>query len=168
MKRALLLACAAILSLAVPALSGEKSVTLKLSNVTSQSAIDAGVVFKKVAEEASGGSLKINLFDNNQLGDDRVVIEGTIFGDIDIAVSSTSPMATMFADFYLFDAPYLFLSTPDAYAGLDGDVGKRILADMEAKGLKGLAFWENGFRNFTNNKIAVKVPADVKSMKIRT
>ncbi len=169
MKKLLAIAVLATMILgSASSFAGEKNVTLKLSNVTSQSAIDAGVVFKKVAEEASKGSLTINLFDKNQLGDDRVVIEGTVFGDIDIAVSSTSPMATMFPDFYVFDAPYLFLTTEAAYAGLDGEAGKKILADMSGKGLKGLALWENGFRNFTNNKVAVKVPADVKGMKIRT
>ena len=169
MKR-LSIAVAAVLflGLSVLAVSGEKAVTLKFSNVTSQSAIDAGVIFKQVAEKASGGSIKVNLFDKNQLGDDRVVIEGTIFGDIDIAVSSTSPLANMFADFFLFDSPYLFLTTAEAFAGLDGPAGRKILQGMEGKGLKGLAFWENGFRNFTNNKIAVKLPADVKGMKIRT
>lgn len=168
MKQMFTLALAAVLALGLTASASAADVVLKFSNVTSQSAIDAGKVFKKVAEEASGGSLQINLFDNNQLGDDRVVIEGTIFGDIDIAVSSTSPMATIFPDFYLFDAPYLFLSTPGAYAGLDSATGKKILADMEPKGLRGLGFWENGFRNFTNNKVAVKVPADAAGMKIRT
>ena len=144
------------------------AVALRFSNVTSQSAIDGGVVFKETAERESGGSLKITLFDKNQLGDDRVVIEGTIFGDIDIAVSSTSPMATIWSDLYIFDSPYLFLTTEEAYAGMDGPVGRSILDNMGGKGLKGLAFWENGFRNFTNNKTAVKLPADVKGMKIRT
>ncbi|MCC8189926.1 MAG: DctP family TRAP transporter solute-binding subunit [Planctomycetes bacterium] len=168
MKRIIALVLGLVLIAGTVARAGERNVTLKLSNVTSQSAIDAGVVFKKIAEEASGGSLTINLFDNNQLGDDRVVIEGTIFGDIDIAVSSTSPMATMFSDFYVFDAPYLFLTTEHAYAGLDGEAGQKILAGMEGKGLKGLAFWENGFRNFTNSKLPVRLPPDVAGMKIRT
>ncbi len=168
MKRLLTLLVVSTLVLAAAAGAADKQVTLKFSNVTSQSAIDAGVVFKKVAEEASGGSLKINLFDKNQLGDDRVVIEGTLFGDIDIAVSSTSPMANIFPDFFIFDSPYLFLSTDEAWRGLDGPVGVKILKGMEGKGLKGLAFWENGFRNFTNNKAAVKLPPDVKGMKIRT
>jgi tripartite ATP-independent transporter DctP family solute receptor len=158
-----------ILGMAVgTALSADRNVTLKFSNVTSQSAIDAGKVFKEVAEKESGGSLTINVFDANALGDDRVVIEGTIFGDIDIAVSSTSPMANIFPDFFIFDSPFLFIDPPHAFAGLDGAVGQKILKDMEKKGLKGLAFWENGFRNFTNNKVAVKLPPDVKGMKIRT
>ncbi len=150
------------------ALAADKTVTLKFANVTSQSAKDAGAMFKEVAEKESDGTLKINLFNDNQLGDDRVAIETTVFGDIDIAASSTSPLATMFPDFYLFDSPFLFLTSDAAYKALDGDVGKKILDGMAAKGLKGLTFWENGFRNFTNNKVAVKKPEDAAGMKIRT
>lgn len=147
---------------------GGEVVELVFSNVTSVSGKDAGEVFKRVAEEESEGSVVVNLFPDNMLGDDRVVIETTAMGNIDIGVSSTSPLATMYADFYLFDAPYLFLSPEDAYAKLDGEVGQKILDGMESMGLKGLAFWENGFRNFTNNKVAVKTPADVRGFKVRT
>jgi tripartite ATP-independent transporter DctP family solute receptor len=146
----------------------EETVELVFSNVTSVSGKDAGEVFKRVAEEESGGSVVVNLFPDNMLGDDRVVIETTAMGNIDIGVSSTSPLATMYPDFYLFDSPYLFLNSEDAYAKLDGEVGQEILDGMESIGLKGLAFWENGFRNFTNNKTAVKTPADVKGFKVRT
>jgi len=151
-----------------PASAAGKVVPLKFANVTSQSAKDAGLVFKKIAEEESGGTLKINLFPDNQLGDDRVAVESTVFGDIDIAASSTSPLATMFPDFYVFDAPFLFLTSQGTYKALDGPTGREILKGMESKGLKGLAFWENGFRNFTNNKVAARKPEDVASMKIRT
>ena len=166
MRRFSILAFIAVLAIALSASAADK-VVLKFSNVTSQSGIDGGKFFKKVAEEASNGSLQVNVFDNNQLGDDRVVVEGTIFGDIDIVLSSTSPVANIFRDFFIFDAPFLFLTTEGAYAGLDGPVGRQILKDMEANGLKGLAFWENGFRNLTNNKVAARVPDDVKGFKIR-
>ncbi len=150
------------------AFAAEKTVTLKFANVTSQSAKDAGKVFKDVAEKESEGSLVINLFPDNQLGDDRVVVETTVFGDIDISASSTSPLATMFPDLYVFDTPFLFLNSSQAYSALDGKAGQAILKGMEKKGLKGLTYWENGFRNFTDNKVAAKRPEDVKGMKIRT
>lgn len=146
----------------------EQKVTLIFSNVTSESAKLAGEKFKEIIEKETNGSIDVELHPDNVLGDDRSVIEGVIFGNIDVGVSSTSPLATMFADFYLFDAPYLFLNTDEAYTGLDGAVGQKILDGLEAKGLKGLCFWENGFRNFTNNKVAVANPEDVKSMKVRT
>lgn len=146
----------------------EKKVELTFANITSVSGKLAGEKFKEIAETESNGSIVVNLFPDNQLGDDRVAIETTQFGDIDIGVSSTSPLATMYSDFYIFDAPYLFLSTEEAYRGLDGEVGQKILKDMESIGLKGLCFWENGFRNFTNNKVEVRLPGDVKGMKVRT
>ena len=88
--------------------AADKPVALKFSNVTSQNGKDAGIRFKEIAEKESDGTLTINLFPDNQLGDDRTVTEATIFGDIDLVVSSTSPLATMFPDFYAFDAPFLF------------------------------------------------------------
>ena len=145
-----------------------QTVTLKFSNVTSQSGKDAGVYFIKVAEEASNGTLKIEHYPDNQLGDDRSVVESTIFGDIDLVISSTSPLSNIIPDFYIFDAPFLFLSTEEAYAGLDGETGMAILDSMSGAGLKGLAMMENGFRNYTNNAVGARVPADVKNMKIRT
>ncbi len=158
-------ALAASLALA-PALASAD--TLRFANVTSTSAKEAGVEFKNALEAATDGAVKVNLFNDNQLGDDRVATESTIFGDIDIGVSSTSPLASLFPDFYLFDAPFLFLSSEQTYAALDGEVGQAILKSMEKKGLKGLGFWENGFRNFTNNGKVVALPGDLSGMKVRT
>ncbi len=168
MKSLFSLSLASLLALgiiAAPALAAP--VTLKMANVTSLSAKDAGVEFKKIAEEASGGTLTVELFPDNQLGDDRTAVESTVFGDIDITVSSTSPMATMFPDLFVFDAPFLFLSPDDAYSALDGAGGKQAFTSLEPKGLKGLAYWENGFRNLTNNKKEVHVPSELDNMKIR-
>lgn len=159
-------------ALAFTALAGPSAaadtVTLKMASVTSLSAKDASVMFKDIVEKTSNGSIKVEVFPDNQLGDDRVVVESTVFGDIDIALSSTSPLATMFPDLYVFDAPYLFLSTEQAYKALDGKGGEMILDGLAGKGLKGLALWENGFRNFTNSKKEVRLPADAAAMKIRT
>jgi tripartite ATP-independent transporter DctP family solute receptor len=159
-------------ALAFTALAGPSAaadtVTLKMASVTSLSAKDASVMFKDIVEKSSNGSIKVDVFPDNQLGDDRVVVESTVFGDIDIALSSTSPLATMFPDLYVFDAPYLFLSTEQAYKALDGKGGEMVLDGLAGKGLKGLALWENGFRNFTNSKKEVRLPPDAAAMKIRT
>ncbi|MDR1468160.1 MAG: DctP family TRAP transporter solute-binding subunit [Spirochaetaceae bacterium] len=148
--------------------SGGGVVRLKLAGVTSDSSNLAEAYFKEIVEKESGGSIVVDLFPRNQLGDDRACVESTIFGDIDITVSSTSSIATTYHDLYLFDAPFLFLSNQHAYTALDGPTGKKILDGMAAIGLKGLCFWENGFRNYTNNKVAARAPADVRGSKVRT
>jgi tripartite ATP-independent transporter DctP family solute receptor len=141
---------------------------IKLANVTSDSAVFAGEEFKRIAEAVSEGTLIIDHFPKNQLGNDLPVVEAAIVGDIDIAVSSTSSISELYRDLYIFDAPYLYLDTADAYKRLDSAAGKKILEGMASKGLKGLALWENGFRNFTNNKVAVRLPADTRGQKVRT
>jgi tripartite ATP-independent transporter DctP family solute receptor len=143
------------------------TVTIKFANVTPQAPIAAGEKFKADVEKASNGTIEVQHFPSNQLGDDLPSVKAAIVGDIDIAVTSTSSIAELYKDLYMFDSPYLFLSRPDAYAKLDGPAGQKALAGMEKIGLKGLAFWENGFRNLTNNKIPVKLPDQVKGMKIR-
>ena len=164
----LALAFALVLGFVSAACAADKKMTLKFANVASVSAKDAGVMFKEILEKETGGSITVNLFPDNMLGSDRVVVESSIMGDIDISAAATSPFSALIPDFYLFDGPFVFLNVNDAYAAMDGPAGAAMLKSMEAKGLKGLGFWENGFRNLTTNKMAVRLPADVKNMKIRT
>lgn len=147
----------------------EEKVNLIFSNVTSTSAKEAGLKFKELAEKYSDGTVTIDIFQDNQLGDDKTSVEGAQVGDIDIAVTSSSSISTMYKDFYLFDTPYLFLNSDEVYdVGFDGKAGGKILKGLEDVGLRGMAMWENGFRNYTNNKIPVSTPADTKGQKIRT
>jgi tripartite ATP-independent transporter DctP family solute receptor len=143
-------------------------VRLRFANVTSEAGVLAGEEFKRIAEEASGGTLLIDHFPRNQLGNDLASVENTIVGDIDIAVTSTSSIAELYRDLYLFDLPFLFTDAEHAHRMLDGAATARLLSGMERIGLKGIAMWENGFRNFTNNRVPVRVPADVRGMTVRT
>lgn len=147
----------------------EDQVNLILSNVTSNSAKEAGLKFKELVEKYSDGSVTVDVFQDNQLGDDKTSVEGVQVGDIDIAVSSTSSLSTMYKDYYLFDTPYLFLNADEVYdIGFGGKAGEKIMKGVEDVGLRGMAMWENGFRNYTNDKHTIKTPADVKGQKIRT
>lgn len=133
-------------------------------------AVDAATEkFRELCSKYSGGKITVDIFSNNLLGDDKIVIEGAQVGDIDIAVSSTSPVANMYKDYYLFDAAYLFLNTKEVYdVGFHGPTGKKIMEGVDKLGLKGLAWWENGFRVLGNNKVPVSTPEQLKGMKIRT
>ena len=75
----------------------------------------------------------------------------------------------MYKDYYLFDTPYLFLNSDEVYdIGFGGEAGEKIMEGVEDVGLRGMAMWENGFRNYTNDKIPVSKPEDVKGQKFRT
>lgn len=148
--------------------SKEEVVELSFANVTSESAKVAAEKFKEIAYEESNGTIIVNLFHDNQLGDDRVAIEGTQLGEIDIAVSSTSPIAAIHPDFFAFDAPFLFKDEAHAYASLDGELGQQILGGLEKIGLKGLGYWENGMQAVANNTSPFTTPENMKGLKIRT
>lgn len=147
----------------------QEQVNLLLSNVTSNSAKEAGKRFKELAEEYSGGTVTVDLFPDNQLGDDKTVVEGVQNGDIDIAVASTSSLSTLFKDYYLYDTPYLFLSADEVYdVGFNGETAREMLEGVSEIGLRHMAMWENGFRNYTNNDHPIEVPEDCRGQKIRT
>jgi len=137
---------------------------------SSGTALQAGSAkFKELCEEYSDGKITVDIFPDNILGDDKLVVEGAQVGDIDIAVSSTTPLSAMYNDYYLFDAPYLFLNVDEVYdVGFNGEVGQQVKGGVESLGLVGLSWWENGFRNLTNNSVAVEAPEQLAGMKIRT
>lgn len=147
-------------------LSGEV-IEFKVASVVSQSAKDAADEFTQKVSEETDGRIKVTFFHDNQLGDDKSVVEATQLGDIDMAISPITPLAAFFNDFYLFDAPFVFFDYQEVYDVLDGEIGLAMAKDLEQYNLKCLGFGENGFRYLTNSKVPVKVPSDLKGLKIR-
>ncbi len=145
-------------------------IELRMGNVTSSSAKDAVTeVFIPKVEEYSNGTIKITHFPDNQLGNDEQSFAMAQTGECDIAVGSTSSVATTYNDLYLYDIPYMFLNKQEVYeVGFNGEAGKAILDGFSGYGLKGLAFWENGFRNVTTNNKDIAAVADLNGLKIRT
>ncbi|MDR2946381.1 MAG: TRAP transporter substrate-binding protein [Candidatus Adiutrix sp.] len=124
--------------------------------------------FKELAEKYSNGAIEVQLFYSGQLGDERALVEAMGMGMVEMAICSSAPMVNFSKDFMVFDLPFLVTDRAKAFAVLDGPVGQKILATMESKGVKSLGFWENGFRNITNSKLAIRTPEDLKGIKIRT
>ncbi len=89
-------------------------------------------------------------------------------GTIDIAMSSSSNFTGLEPKLNVIDIPFIFKDRDHAYKALDGEIGQGLLTALEAHGLKGLAFWEVGFRAFSNSKHPITKPEDIKGLKIRT
>jgi tripartite ATP-independent transporter DctP family solute receptor len=83
-------------------------------------------------------------------------------------VISTGPLGGFVPKMFVVDLPFLFRDKEHAYKVLDGPIGRGLLDAFSEKGIKGLAFWENGFRNITNNVRPIEKPEDLKGIKIRT
>jgi tripartite ATP-independent transporter DctP family solute receptor len=125
--------------------------------------------FADLIKERTKGRITIKLYPSNQLGKgEREMTEGIQQGAIDLLVTSTGPMGGFSPSINILDFPFLFRDFKHVDSVLDGKIGRKLLDDFEKADIKGLAFWENGFRHLTNNKVAVKNVGDAKGLKIRT
>jgi TRAP-type transport system periplasmic protein len=150
---------------------GEGKITFKLASMTAMDhTYNQGAVrFAELVRERSKGRIEIAIFPDGKLGKgEKELLEAIQQGTIDFYVGSTGPVAAFSPSIGILDLPFLFRDYTHADKVLDGPVGHQLLEDLGKANLKGLAFWENGFRNLTNSKKAVKVPADARGLKIRT
>lgn len=125
-----------------------------------------GVKFAELVYEKTNGEVEIQVFPSSQLGNQRDLVEGLTFGTLDLTLTSTAVLANFLPKMAIFDLPFIFRDIPHTYKALD-TIGVEMGKDLEPVGLKLLAFFENGVRHLTNSRRAVKVPEDMKGLKIR-
>ncbi len=148
----------------------EKFVSLKLGHaVAPVHPYHLGAVkFSELVAQRTGGKVKVEVYPSTQLGNERDMIEGLQLGTIDLVVTSTGPVGGFVPKMFVVDLPFLFRDRDHAYRVLDGPIGRDLLSALSSKSIRGLAFWENGFRQITNNLRPIEKPADLKGVKIRT
>ncbi|MBP6900348.1 MAG: TRAP transporter substrate-binding protein [Burkholderiaceae bacterium] len=128
----------------------------------------AGVAKMAACVQAkSGGKMKITPYWDNQLGNDNTATQSVRSGTIDMVLPSTAPLVPMLPELGVLDLPFLFNSEAEADAVLDGKAGDWFNAKLPAVGLVNLAYWENGFRNATNNKRPISRIEDFGGLKMR-
>lgn len=162
------LAFAAISLVAAGAASAETTYKMNIS-VPHDS--HYGVAVDKFAEEVqkrTNGRYKIQNFYASALGNEREAVEAVQLGTLDLVLTSTGPIPNFVPELAILDIPFLFRDYAHARGTLDGPVGQELLKSFEPKGLKALAWAENGFRHMTNSKQAVNSPEDLKGLKMRT
>ncbi len=121
-----------------------------------------GYLFK----QKSNGDIEIKVFPSSSLGTQKELIEGLIYGTVDMTLTGTAELGTFQPQMAIFDMPFLFKDRAHAFKALD-TVGMELAKPLEAKGLKMLGYMENGIRHMTNNAKPIKSPADMKGLKIR-
>ena len=123
--------------------------------------------FKQLAEERTKGRVKVEIYPNSQLYKDKEELEALQLGSVQMLAPSLAKFGPLGArEFEVFDLPFMFSDTPSFRAVTEGPAGQALLAKLEPKGIKGLAYWDNGFDIMTANKPLHKV-ADMKGLKMR-
>ena len=124
-------------------------------------------VFAEAVEKASGGKMKVRAIGAAALGPDTQMQQALIGGAQEMMVGSTATLVGITKEMALWDTPFLVNSGKEADALLDGPVGQKVIAKLPEKGLVGLVYWENGFRNLTNSKHPVAKVEDLSGIKLR-
>ncbi len=127
----------------------------------------AAEFFKKRAEELTQGKVKVEVYPNSQLYKDKEEMEALQMGAVQMLAPSLAKFGPLgVKNFEVFDLPYIFNGYDDLHKVTRGPIGQQLLAKLEPKGIKGLAYWDNGFKSFSANT-PIKTPADLKGKKLR-
>ena len=113
------------------------------------------------------GNRRGNGFAHPPVGREEADPDRLIGGAQEMMVGSTATLVGISKEMALWDTPFLFANAREADAVLDGPVGQQVLAKLPEKGLVGLVYWENGFRNLTNSRKPVTKVEDFEGIKLR-
>ncbi len=123
--------------------------------------------FKTLAEEKTKGAVKVEVYPNSTLYKDKEEMEALQMGAVQMLAPSLAKFGPLgVKEFEVFDLPYLFRNYDDLHKVTQGEIGAGLLTKLEAKGVKGLAYWDNGFKVMSANK-PLKTPDDYKGLKMR-
>jgi C4-dicarboxylate-binding protein DctP len=123
--------------------------------------------FKELAEAATKGRVKVEVYPNSQLYKDKEEMEALQLGAVQMLAPSLSKFGPLgVKEFEVYDLPYILPSKAALVRVNEGPIGKSLLKKLEPKGITGLAFWDNGFKEMTSNK-PIKTVADMKGQKLR-
>lgn len=137
-------------------------------NIAADSALHAAALrFADRVNERSKGRLKVAVFPDQQLGSDDQMLEMARTGKLDLVLTPTAKLSSAIPAMQYADLPFYFSGRDELYAMLDGEPGQMLLSKLESINLVGLAFWENGFKQFTANT-PIHRPEDFARLRVRT
>jgi C4-dicarboxylate-binding protein DctP len=123
--------------------------------------------FKKLAEERSKGRVKVEVYPNSQLYKDKEELEALQLGAVQMLAPSLSKFGPLGArEFEAFDLPFIFDNDAELHKITQGPIGRQLLDKLSSRGIIGLAYWDNGFKQMTANK-PLRTPEDFKGLKMR-
>ncbi len=164
---AALLACAlAAVQLTAHA---QAPIVIKFSHVVAKDTPKgkAAEKFRELAEAATKGRVKIEVYPNSTLYKDKEELEALQLGAVQMLAPSLAKFGPLgVKEFELFDLPYVFPDKAALDRITDGPIGRDLLKKLEPKGILGLAYWDNGFKMMSSNR-PMRVPADMKGLKMR-
>ena len=169
MKRFFSSLALAAFALACTAAFAQQPIVIKFSHVvaTDTPKGKAAEFFAKKAAELTRGRVKVEVYPNSSLYKDKEEMEALQIGAVQMLAPSLAKFGPLgVKEFEAFDIPFIFDDYADLHKITQGPIGASLMAKLEPKGIKGLAFWDNGFKSFSANT-PIRTPADLKGKKLR-
>jgi len=160
---------AAALAVAAPASFAQAPIVIKFSHVVAPDTPKGNGAqrFKELAEQRSNGRVRVEVYPNSQLYKDKEEMEALQLGSVQMLAPSLAKFGPLgVKEFEVFDLPFIFKDQAAFRAVTDGPVGAELFRKLEPKGVKGLAYWDNGFHIMSANRPLHRV-ADFKGLKMR-
>jgi C4-dicarboxylate-binding protein DctP len=157
------------LSLGVLPASAQQPIVIKFSHVVARDTPKgrAAEQFKQLAEERTGGRVKVEVYPNSTLYKDGEELEALQLGAVQMLAPSVSKFGPLGVPaFEVFDLPYIFPNRDVLNRVINGPLGRSLFQRLESKGIVGLAYWDNGFKVMSANR-PLHMPADFKGLKMR-
>src|SRR6201986_4159330 len=169
--RKLILAAASVAALALigPAPAADSPIILKFSHVVASDTPKgkAADKFKELAEKYTNGRVKVEVYPNSSLYKDKEELEALQLGAVQMLAPSLAKFGPIgVKEFEVFDLPFILPDKAALRRVTDGPLGHKLLKLLEPKGMVGLAYWDNGFKEMSANK-PLREPADFQGLKIR-
>lgn len=147
----------------------QEQIVIKFSHVVARDTPKgkAAERFKELAEKATGGRVRVDVYPNSELYKDREELEALQLGAVQMLAPSLAKFGPLgIREFEVFDLPYIFPDKESLYRVKEGPIGQVLLRKLESKGITGLAYWDNGFKVMSANR-PLHTPADFRGLKMR-
>jgi len=169
MRRYILAGIAAVSMMGPAAALADDPIVIKFSHVVANDTPKGkgALKFKELAEKYTNCKVKIYVYPNSSLYKDKEEIEALQLGSVQMLAPSTAKFAPLgVKEFEALDLPWLFKDEATYSAAMKGTVGQWLFKKLEAKGITGLAYWDNGFHMVSSNRPLTKA-ADFAGLKFR-
>ena len=164
-----ILAVALVAAIPLTGAFAQAPIVIKFSHVVAQSTPKGkgAEKFKQLAEERTKGRVKVEVYANSTLYKDNEEVDALQLGAVQMLAPSLAKFGPLgLREFEVFDLPYLFDNYEELHKVTRGPVGASLLKKLDAKGIVGLAYWDNGFKVMSANK-ALRKPEDFRGLKMR-
>lgn len=149
--------------------AADDTVVLRLGHgLDSSHPVHEGMVrMAELVREKSDGSMRIDIYPNEQLGTERQTLELLQIGSLDITKVSAAVMESFTSVYSIFSVPFLFVNEEHMFSVLDGPIGRRVLDAGEPYRIIGLTYYDAGTRSFYTTRRPIHTPEDLQGLSIR-